>query len=443
MSSQPGLDRLLVAWLEDEAAAPPAPEPLTRVLRAIGRSRPRPAVVASLGSHWIDAGPAADAGTRRVRQVLVVAAVMLLVGAVVGGAVLVGSRLLAPRTAPPADGLIDDLASVGGLARPMTRPVLAGLPDGRVLIMGTDTDSDEHPPSAELYDPATGSSGRVGPLVPVGFIESATALGDGRVLIIGGDGQAQIFDPDTKGFSVVGPMAIPRRDTSAALLGDGRVLVLGGGGLREAELFDPVTSTFSATGTLPAVPAEEAAIASLRDGRLFMPLPVQPDPSGAWAIQAELYDPRVGSFSSAGTIPEFEPHAALTLPDGRVLLLGSTGNPDVGRAFLWDPATGRFSPLAPPAGRVSRATVLDDGRILLMGFPQFPHSGTFCQLRTKDACRWAGIYDPATGITTPIELPAASQPTLLRLSDGRVLVVGGNTIDVNGVPSVTTVQIYY
>ena len=84
------------------------------------------------------------------------------------------------------------------------------------------------------------------------------------------------------------------------------------------------------------------------------------------------------------------------------------------------------------------ATLLDDGRILLVGGDYRP--------------AWAGIYDPTTGATVPIEPPAAFGPSTTRLADGRVLFVGGlasgdlHQDQVSGLsleaPAVPTVQIF-
>ena len=380
-----------------------------------------------------------------LRPTLVLALVALLAVALVGAAVLVGSRLLVPRPAPQT--VVHEFVSAPGLSRPMARPVLAPLIDGRVLVIGAGSDGEDQTPTSELYDPATGASEPVGPMVRVGWVDSATPLKDGRVLIIGGEGPTQIFDPETMRFYPVGAMVTPRSDTVTALLDDGRVLVTGGG-LRSAELFDPDKLTFSQTGSVAATPAEDATIATLPDGRVLVPAGVQTIPNTEWAIEAEIYDPVTGTFSAAGRTQDFGVAALIVIPDGRVAVVGSSGMGHDGNAALWDPTTGTFSTAGDPPGPVSSAALLDDGRILLIGGVQFPRDPGVCPLRTQRACSWAGIYDPATGATIRITPPTAWHPSATRLADGRTLVVGGlvsgeiTAPSGNSAPAVPTVQIF-
>jgi len=454
MTAQTDLDRALGAWFSELATAAPPPEPLARIIESTRSIRPRPTLTARVGSRWIGAEYGVRAEAPRLRRLLVLALVALLAVALVGAAAIVGGRLLVPRLAPLPDGILDELVSVPGLSRPMARPALAALPDGRILVIGAGSDGDvDQTPSAELYDLEHGTSVPVGPMVPVPWVQSATPLKDGRVLIIGGEGTAQVFDPDTLRFSPVGAMVTPRPDTVAALLGDGRVLLVGGGPRpRDAELFDPDSLTFSKTGTMAATPVESAALATLPDGRVVASAEVATVPNAEWAIEAEVYDPATGTFSAAGRMPEFGVTGAIGLPDGRALFVGSVGisGRDGGRAAIWDPATRAFSAAADPWGNVSKVTLLDGGRILVLGFVQFPRDRTKCQVRTEHACSWAGIYDPATGATTLVTPPTAWGPSVMRLTDGRVLVVGGSVNGdigpapaANGAPAVPMVQIYH
>ncbi len=122
------------------------------------------------------------------------------------------------------------------------------LPDGRVLVIGGKDRT-----SAEVWDPVTASFGPTGSLALGRDAHSATALPDGRVLITGGctplswecpsTDAAEVWDPDTNAFGPTGSLAAKRGIHAATALPDGRVLVVGGWGdamlLASAEIWEP------------------------------------------------------------------------------------------------------------------------------------------------------------------------------------------------------------
>lgn len=375
---------------------------------AAGRTMPR------WRSPW---GRAATPGSR----VLVLVLVGLLLAALGGGALVVGSRLLAPPPLPMRHTYLDELVPAPDLPTPMTA-TLVTLADGRVLVIGSDFGVGNGL-AALVYDPATGGSVDAGLIVPLGqWVGSALLLRDGRVLILG-DGGSQIFDPATMQFQSAAPAVTPRSGGSAALLLDGRVLIAGGfppGGttgevpaLRTAELFDPGTMTSTPTGPI-ATSTGGGPMVTLSDGRVFMAT----DPA------AEIYDPGTGTFGAAGGASSGGGGRPVVLPDGRVVLAGSTGLYDGGLITLWDPATRASSTHALLGEPLADATVLDDGRVLLIGM---------CRGRSGG---WTGVFDPATEVTTPTPRTRACRPALTRLADGRVLIVGGLE------PAAPTVEIF-
>jgi hypothetical protein len=215
------------------------------------------------------------------------------------------------------------------------------LKDGRVLIVGGGETN-----TAELYEPATGKFVRTGSMASIRGFHTATRLADGRVLIAGGRtmglhgvleddvATAEVYDPSTGKFSSTGSMSRSREGDTATLLPDGRVLVAGGSKVpnmnssmmgdtpNSAELYDPVTGTFSSTGSMFAGSASHTATL-LKDGHVLIVrggVNDRPDLYDA----AELYDPATGTFSQVGNLlQKADAVSATLLADGRVLLLGS------------------------------------------------------------------------------------------------------------------------
>ena len=99
-------DRTLADWFEADALSPVPVGGIDRVLDATRRRRPRPAWLAGPGSDWVGEAPEGDPGSGgrslsnlglRWSTTLIV---MLVVAALVAGAILVGARLFQPSPLP-------------------------------------------------------------------------------------------------------------------------------------------------------------------------------------------------------------------------------------------------------------------------------------------------------------------------------------------------------
>ena len=138
---------------------------------------------------------------------------------------------------------------------------------------------------------------------------------------------------------------------TANLLLDGRVLVAGGIGsaaiaVSSADLYDPTSRTFSATGSM-SFPRDAAASARLLDGRIFV---VGGEDNTATAIAAvELYNPATGAWTLTSNMSTPRVNSTATLLDnGKVLVVGGysidSNSFPLASAEIYDLATGTFSP---------------------------------------------------------------------------------------------------
>ncbi len=238
-------------------------------------------------------------------------------------------------------------SSTGPMTTPRAGHSAALLSDGRVLITGGEIEvGDLATPlaSAELYDPARGTFSATGSMTVARFNHTSTTLAGGKVLIAGGGGpagttasglsadpgipSAELYDPASGTFASTGSMSVGRYWQTATPLADGRVLIAGGndgnGPLVSAELYDPASGRFAPTGSMAAARYLQTAT-RLNDGTVLV--------AGGYAegvgslSSAELYDPGRSMFTSAGSMADsrFE-HTATLLADGRVLIAagGST-----------------------------------------------------------------------------------------------------------------------
>ena len=299
---------------------------------------------------------------------------------------------------------------------------------GKVLVTGGGNGTAD--PTAELYDPATGTfssitgnmtEARSGHTATLLKLSNPAAINYGKVLIAGSvDMTAELYDPSTSTFAATGSMHHARSSPTATLLSTGKVLIAGGNstsGDLVAELYDPASGTFSDTGSMTTGRAGHTATL-LSDGHVLI--------AGGGTPTAELYNPASGTFTAtAGEMTESPSGHTATLlgaadgvQNGYVLIIGIDGSGE-----LYDPTTQAFTRIGSlPTGqaRAHTASLRSDGTVLAAG----GGSGFFRSYHSRSS---AALFAPesdgftATGsLNTPRDTHTATV-----LLNGDVLVVGG------------------
>jgi hypothetical protein len=209
--------------------------------------------------------------------------------------------------------------------------------------------------------------------------------------------------------------------------------------LTSAEIYDPASAAWLPAATLRNARAGHAAI-TLPDGRVLVvggcfgsqASGAVSSPGQPWDVQAmaEVYDPRANSWQAAGQLAEGRcwPTATL-LADGRVLVVGGsdrTGRPVAG-AELYDPNRNSWS----SAGRLRVAREGHTATLLPDG--QVLVAGGY----NGEALASTELYNPAANTWTPTTSmhQARAYHTAALLQNGKVLVIGGAT---GGLPSQDT-----
>lgn len=142
---------------------------------------------------------------------------------------------------------------------------------------------------------------------------TATLFADGQVLVAGGTDanrnvlqSAEIYSISGAAFSATGNLNHARTGALAVLLPNGKVLIAGGssdgtlsGALNSAELFDPVSGTFTPTSQNMNAARFGFTATLLKDGQVLL---AGGENSGGVLNSAELYNPATDTFTACASM---------------------------------------------------------------------------------------------------------------------------------------------
>jgi N-acetylneuraminic acid mutarotase len=186
-----------------------------------------------------------------------------------------------------------------------------------------------------------------------------------------------VYNPKTNRWSRTAPMRVGRAYHSAVRLVRGQVLVAGGtgdifgGGLQSCEIYNPGTGRWIKAGTMRTVRTDEywccRHAVRLAGGKVLLAGGF----SGARGRGAELFNPATRTWKATGRLRLAHDDGFLVrLRGSRVLLVG--GGDDFGPlkyAELYHPATGRWSRVNDLRHNryASAAVLLTNGQVLVTG----------------------------------------------------------------------------
>ena len=260
-----------------------------------------------------------------------------------------------------------------------------------------------------------------------------------RVLIVGGMNtnweppahvSAEVYDPLSGTWSPTGSLKSGRGTHAATLLPDGRVLV--GGGIdwpsNPCEVYDPSRQAWTSVAGSDGPPFIQPTLTMLSDGTAMFAggrYGLSRDVVQGWSGGVWEFDPSTQSVAYEGRA--FEGHAdhtATLLPDGWLLVVGRVVDNDSAPCAE---LLSRSLHIVADAGPLNSlrsghtATLLTNGLVLVAGGYDSPWVGS------GEAMSSAELFDPAEGswrLTGSMVIPRAFATATL-LANGEVLVAGG------------------
>lgn len=372
----------------------------------------------------------------------------------------------------------DTWTSAGTMNAARANHTASILPNGKVLVTGGRADHDRlgfHLCSTELYDPALNTWSLAGNLATSRCFHTATFLQNGKLLVVGGYSNQFISSPEIYDVSSAAWTPVcgqdPRHRHIAILLQGGDILVAGGNDgslvMDSARLFSPSTGSWTQTESM-RIARDKPTATLLPSGQVLLAggggandsqvsaqtsrrLPCGDARLGAVVTvedsleTAEMYDPARRTWQDASRMAcPRQQHTATLLLDGKVLVAGglcvrSSTTQTHASSEWFDPAKHAWSPVGnmTQARSGHTATLLQNGKVLVAGGMQSMEAGVNPLASTE-------LFDPASCAWTLVA--AMTTPryfhTAIRLSTGKILVVGGQSAPILGSTLLASAEVF-
>jgi N-acetylneuraminic acid mutarotase len=256
--------------------------------------------------------------------------------------------------------------------------------DGKIYVIGgapvqcgITKAMEEYDPASDIWMPRAD--------MPTARLGVRAAAVDGIIYAIGGWAgdtatcwgellsTVEAYDPAADTWTTKTDMPTTRSHSAIAVV-DGKIYVIGGQGdgniiLSAVEAYDPATDTWTTKADMPTARWTAACVV---DGRIyvFCGNTTWDGPEGT-VPTVEVYDPATDTWTQASDMPRARNRHTASVVDGKIYIIGGGDWPVAFRSpvvFVYDPATDTWTTAADfPTPRLDYTANVVDGKIYAIG----------------------------------------------------------------------------